>query len=166
VSRTFHGRDVFAPAAAHAASGLERSRFGAAVSDPVRAPLPRARREGACLVGEILGADHFGNLATSIREEDLAALDGPGPLNASLGDIDLGPLKEAYGQGAPGRPAAILGSSGRLEIFVLAGSAAASGIPRGAAVRIGRGSALRGGLGAARPASGAPPGGSARASRG
>jgi S-adenosylmethionine hydrolase len=166
VSRTFHGRDVFAPAAAHAASGIDLSRFGAAVSDPVRAPLPRARREGPCLVGEILGADHFGNLVTSIREEDLAALDGTGPLNASLGDIDLGPLKEAYGEGAPGRPAAILGSSGRLEIFVRAGSAAASGIPRGAAVRIGRGSALRGGLGAARPASGAPPGGPARASRG
>ena len=155
VSRTFHGRDVFAPAAAHAASGVELSRFGAAVADPVRAPLPRARRERSWLVGEILAADHFGNLVTSIREDDFATLGGTGPLSASLGDVDLGPLKEAYGQGEPGRPAAIVGSSGRLEIFVREGSAAERGIPRGAAVRIGRGSALGGGLGAAGPASGA-----------
>jgi S-adenosyl-L-methionine hydrolase (adenosine-forming) len=142
VGRTFHGRDVFAPAAAHAARGLGVSAFGSAVTDPVRTPLPRARRDGADVVGEVVATDHFGNLVTSIRAEDLDAMDGTGPPVVGLGTANLGPLRPAYAEGPPGRPAAIIGSSGRLEVFVREGSAAATGAARGTSVRVSRRSAL------------------------
>ena len=142
VSRTFHGRDVFAPAAAHAARGLGVSEFGSAVTDPVRAPLPRARRDGPDVVGEVVAADHFGNLVTSIRAEDLDAMGGTGPLVVALGTADLGPLRHAYAEAPPGRHAALIGSSGRLEVFVREGSAAASSGARGTPVRVSRRSAL------------------------
>ena len=136
VSRTFHGRDVFAPAAAHVARGVEPFRFGPAVLDPVRAPLPTARVEGDALVGEVVASDHFGNLVTSIASADLDRLPGPGPLAVMVGGTDVGAPREFYGAGAPGRLAAIVGSSGRLELFVREGSAAAPGLGRGTRVRV------------------------------
>jgi S-adenosylmethionine hydrolase len=142
LSRTFHGRDVFAPAAAHAALGLGLPAFGSPVTDPVRAPLPRARRDGADVVGEVLAADHFGNLVTSIRAEDLDAMGQAGVLRVALDGADIGPLREAYADGPRERPAAIVGSGGRLEIFVREGRAVASGAGRGTPVRVGRRSAL------------------------
>jgi S-adenosyl-L-methionine hydrolase (adenosine-forming) len=142
ISRTFHGRDVFAPAAAHAARGLGLPEFGSPVTVPVRAPLPRARRDGPDVVGEAIASDHFGNLVTSIRAEDLEAMGGTGPLVVALGTADLGPLRQAYAEGPPGRPAAIIGSTGRLEVFVRQGSATASGAARGTPVRVSRRSAL------------------------
>src|SRR5712691_6438607 len=66
VSRTFHGRDVFAPAAAYLAAGIPLERLGSTLTDPVRLPLPGCRLEGDALVGEVLAADRFGNLITSI----------------------------------------------------------------------------------------------------
>ena len=138
VSRTFHGRDVFAPAAAHAALGLDLSRFGPPVADPVRAPLPRARLDGASAVGEVLAADHFGNLVTSIRAADLDRLQGAGPISVTVGAGDIGCMKESYAAGDAGRLAAILGSGGRLEVFVREGSAAALGVRRGTPVRVTR----------------------------
>jgi len=136
VSRTFHGRDVFAPAAAHVARGVDPSRFGPAVLDPVRAPLPRARLEGAVLVGEVVASDHFGNLVTSIVGDELDRLPGRGPLGVTVAETDVGVVKEFYGAGEPGRLAAIVGSGGRLELFVPEGRAAALGLGRGTRVRV------------------------------
>ena len=136
VSRTFHGRDVFAPAAAHVARGVEPFRFGPAVLDPVRAPLPTAWVEGDALVGEVVASDHFGNLVTSIVSADLDRLPGPGQLEVMVGGTDVGAPMEFYGAGDPGRLAAIVGSSGRLELFVREGSAAAPGLGRGTRVRV------------------------------
>ncbi len=64
VSRTFHGRDIFAPAAAHLASGVPLERLGPIIVDPVRLALPYFRREGDEVVGEVIGSDRFGNLLT------------------------------------------------------------------------------------------------------
>jgi S-adenosylmethionine hydrolase len=73
VSRTFHGRDVFAPAAAHLANGLEPAALGPEL-DPaglVRLPLPTATLDGERLAAEVVSVDHFGNLLLSFGHADL-----------------------------------------------------------------------------------------------
>src|SRR5881392_3455298 len=63
---TFHGRDVFAPAAGQLAIGASLSHLGHPITDPVRTPLPAPRRDGAALVGEVLYQDCFGTLVSNI----------------------------------------------------------------------------------------------------
>lgn len=139
VSATFHGRDVFAPAAAHLACGLPIARFGSPVTDPVRLPLPVAHLEGATVAGEVIATDRFGNLITSVTESDLDRIEGAGPPAVSVGGRRLGSLRAAYASADPGEPAAIVGSTGRLEIFLREGSAAAAlGAGRGTPVVVGR----------------------------
>jgi S-adenosyl-L-methionine hydrolase (adenosine-forming) len=122
VSRTFHGRDVFAPAAAHLAAGVTPERFGPPVRDPLRLSWPSVRAVAGAVAGAVLHVDRFGNLVTSIRAEALAELGGsprvrlggrPLPLVGTYGDLDIG------------EAGALVGSSGRLEIAVREGSAAA-----------------------------------------
>lgn len=150
VSRTFHGRDVFAPAAAHVATGVDPSRLGPRVSDPVRLPWPAARRTGAGVAGVVVHVDRFGNLVTSISGEALA---GPGAdaVVAVMGR-ELA-VVGTYGEIAGRRAAALVGSSGRLEIAVREGSAARL-------LRAGRGTRIvlsrRTGRATSRPAKTAP----------
>src|SRR4029077_10343518 len=140
VSRTFHGRDVFAPAAAYLAAGVPLERLGPAVTDPVRRPIPRSRLEDGALIGEVLAVDRFGNLLTSIEAAELAGLASGHPVAVpvivEIADrVVAGPV-EAYADGADGRPTAIVGSTGRVEIFVRGGRAdQALGAGRGAPVR-------------------------------
>jgi hypothetical protein len=139
VSRTFHGRDLFAPAAAHLASGVPLERLGPAVNDPVRLTLPPVCREGGLIVGEVIGADRFGNLLTTVTEEDLAGLDAPRGLVVEIGGIRVGAPVSAYSDALPGGPGAVVGSTGRLEIFVREGSAELTlGLGRGAPVVVKR----------------------------
>jgi S-adenosyl-L-methionine hydrolase (adenosine-forming) len=123
VSQTFHGRDVFAPAAAHLASGLPLERLGPSIKDPVRLPLPGCRMEGDELVGEVVGSDRFGNLLTSVTADRLRELARHGPVAVELAGRAVGPVAASYEEGAEGVPTAIIGSSGRLEIFVRRGRA-------------------------------------------
>ncbi|HKX03056.1 MAG TPA: SAM-dependent chlorinase/fluorinase [Methylomirabilota bacterium] len=149
VSRTFHGRDVFAPAAAYLAAGVPLERLGPAVTDPVRRPIPRSRLEDGALVGEVLAVDRFGNLLTSIEAAQLVGLPGDRPavvpvtvsvivpLIVEVADRAVAGPVEAYVDGADGRPTAIVGSTGRLEIFVRGGRAdQVLGAGRGARVRV------------------------------
>ncbi len=134
VSRTFHGRDIFAPAAAHLARGLRLEHLGPPVLDPLRLEIPSARLLGAALLGEVIAADRFGNLITSITEEALDALPGGGVIEIEIAGRGLGRLRSAYAEVEPGAPGAIIGSQGRVEIFVRDGSArsalgAAAGTP-------------------------------------
>ena len=122
VSRTFHGRDVFAPAASHLARGVGLAELGPPASDLVRRPLPVARREGASLLGEVLAADRYGNLITSIT---LAQLAGAPRVVVEVAGRSLGAPRAAYSEGQRDRAAPILGSQGRLEIFVRDGDARA-----------------------------------------
>jgi len=135
VSATFHGRDVFAPAAAHLALGVPLARLGPPVKDPVRVGIPVARLDGGQLLGEVIGTDRFGNLVTSVMGCDLRGdLEGG---SVEVAGTSLGPPLDAYAQGPDGAPAAIIGSSGRLEIFVRKGSARRIlAVERGASVRV------------------------------
>jgi S-adenosyl-L-methionine hydrolase (adenosine-forming) len=122
VSRTFHGRDIFAPAAAHLAAGVLPERFGPPLDDPVRLAWPTVRAVSGAVAGAVLHVDRFGNLVTSIRAE---TLDGVGrEVRIRLGGRRL-PLVGTYGDLQAGQAGALVGSSGRLEIAVREGSAAA-----------------------------------------
>jgi len=121
VSRTFHGRDVFAPAAAHVARGLEPGRLGPIVTDPVLLAWPRARVTEGRVGGAVVHVDRFGNLVTSIDGDTIALL-GSG-VTVRVGGRIL-PLVQTYGELARGSAGALVGSRNRLEIAVNAGSAA------------------------------------------
>ena len=139
VSQTFHGRDIFAPVADHLAAGVPLSRLGPAVADPVRLALPGSRMEGDAIVGEVVGTDRFGNLLTSVAGEDMSTLVARGPVTVELGDHAVLIVTRSYEEGLPGVPAAIIGSGGRLEIFVRNGSARAIlGAARGTQVKVRR----------------------------
>lgn len=117
-SRTFHGRDVFAPAAAHLAAGRPPEELGpeAPLPRPLGLPIPRAAPGG--LVGEVLAFDHFGNALTNVRREDLPA----STTCLRVGEWTL-PLVPTYGAVPPGQALGLVGSSGRVEISVREGSA-------------------------------------------
>ncbi len=139
VSQTFHGRDVFAPAAAYLAGGVPLERLGPVVSDPERLRRPSCRLEGGELLGEVLDADRFGNLITSIPAARLAEIPGSGGIGLEVAGRRLRGPVDAYAEGGDGEPAVIVGSTGRLEIFVRGGSARDRlGVDRGAIVRVTR----------------------------
>ena len=142
VSRTFHGRDVFAPAAAYVACGGSLAELGPEVSlgDIVRLEIPRpGRREGAVL-GEVLYADGFGNVVSNIKGGDLARVGGVAGVAGQVRVTLLGrqaALVDTYAEGEKGELLALWGSSGRLEFAVRDGSAAETfGAGAGAEVRI------------------------------
>lgn len=86
VSYVFHGRDIFAPVAAHLASGRPLAELGTPVSDPLRLAIPRPVRMADGLRGQIIHIDHFGNAASNIRIEHMAdLLQGGAPANDELG---------------------------------------------------------------------------------
>lgn len=132
-SATFHGRDLFAPAAAALARGTPPGALGPALADPVRLAIPEAIRRGGALEGETLAADPFGNLVTSIRG---AALAGATVRAASVAGRPAAWVR-TFGEAAPGALAAYVGSGGRVEVAVREGSAAARlGAVRGLTVRL------------------------------
>jgi len=139
VSSTFHGRDIFAPAAAYLAAGISLDRLGPRVADPVRLAWPECRRDGEDLVGEVVGSDRFGNLLTSVTAEHLERFDPAMAVAVLVRGRDLGRLASCYTEGRAGVPAPIMGSTGRLEVFVRNGSARiALGGERGTPVRVRR----------------------------
>lgn len=121
VSSTFHGRDVFAPVAAHLAGGLDPTRLGPPLSEPQRLAGPAA---GAPRAGELLTrvvhVDRFGNLITELPTAALP------PVRAARlrGREVPGPVLRTYAERAPGSLVLIGGSSGTLELSLTMGSAA------------------------------------------
>lgn len=126
-SRTFHGRDVFAPAAAALASGAALESLGLPLAEPViRRTKESLRRDDGAIVGEVIAVDRFGNAITNIvgaRAGIVAAQGRPVPVRATYGDVPAGSA------------VALTGSSGLLEIAVRDGNAATTlGISRGSPV--------------------------------
>lgn len=134
-STTFHGRDIFAPAAAHLASGLALSEIGSPVDalEPMRWAQPIADDEG--VQGWVVHIDRFGNCITNISREvlvqhaDQAAGEARNgqvmpPLKCFVGNSKLNALHETYGRVDEGEPLLLIGSSGFLEVAVNSGNAA------------------------------------------
>ncbi|MBU0515541.1 MAG: SAM-dependent chlorinase/fluorinase [Proteobacteria bacterium] len=122
-SRTFHGRDLFAPAAARLADGGDPTGLGPPVLNPVRLELPTPRRREDRLVGQVLFADRFGNLVTNLDRVIVAALLAGRPAAVHLADGRTVPLVGAYAEVAAGTLCALFGSAGYLEIAVSGGDA-------------------------------------------
>ena len=129
VSATFHGRDVFAPAAAHLAAGIRAELFGPAI-DPaglVRLPKPRILVEPGELTTELLAADRFGNLQLAARLADLAAFGAmPGEtVQVRVGDrTGIGTVGRTFADVPPGDTVVFVDSAGHVAIAVNGGSAA------------------------------------------
>jgi S-adenosylmethionine hydrolase len=133
VSNTFHGRDVFAPAAALVSKNTTPEQLGYPIDDFERldVPHPRRRGNGVC-EGAVLKVDRFGNLVTNLQLADL-----PTNFLIRVGDTRISTLRASYGAAAPGEVFAIVGSSGFLEISRNQASAAeATGAAAGTAVEI------------------------------
>jgi S-adenosyl-L-methionine hydrolase (adenosine-forming) len=124
VSSTFHGRDIFAPVAAHLALGVPLEALGEPIDDPMLLPSlgPRLNHNGQ-VVGEILHIDHFGNLISSIVPSDLLAPLVPGETTVEVGG-QRAPLLRTFSDVASGTMLAYIGSSGHLEIAIRDGNAA------------------------------------------
>jgi hypothetical protein len=142
VSHTFHGRDIFSPAAAHLAAGADLASVGPAHTDLVRLPLPELTVSGRSITGEVLHIDRFGNIITSIGRMDwltqerltLSPMFGDTsvravPVNAPdasviVHGLTIRSIQRAYSDALRGDVVALVGSSNYLEIAVNQGNAA------------------------------------------
>lgn len=122
LSGSFHGRDAFAPAAAHLHRGSKPGSFGKRKSSLVELPPISSSYANGRLSGEILHVDRFGNAITSIFGEDLAALPGK-PLGARVRRQAF-PLRKYYTEAGPGKPLSLVGSTGLVELALNGGHAA------------------------------------------
>jgi S-adenosyl-L-methionine hydrolase (adenosine-forming) len=114
-SRTFHGRDIFAPAAAYLSLGIAPEAFGETVDDYVRVGRPEVVRTERSLRGEIVYIDGFGNVFTNIRAQDLTEFDIEN-LSIVLGELTISGLAPHYSAAEHGQPVALINSWGILEI--------------------------------------------------
>jgi S-adenosylmethionine hydrolase len=143
ISRTFHGRDVFAPLAAWLSCGVTASDVGVPIEDYVRLELSRPRQLSENLLeGEVIYRDRFGNLITNISESYIAGLWGSsdwGRIRAQVETSVIDGLDSYYAQRAPDTPGLIINSWGLCEIFVNGGNAAQeTGAVEGSPVKIQR----------------------------
>lgn len=129
VGRTFHGRDIFAPAAAYLAAGGHFISLGAPAGPLVELPRPSVRIEGDRRIGRVVEVDHFGNLITDVAADGL-----PPSVRIELRGLTLRGPRAAYAAVEPGAWVLVVGSLGTLEVAVRDGSAAARlGVGVGAA---------------------------------
>lgn len=119
VSATFHGRDIFAPAAAALIQGMPLAEVGPPIKAPVELGIPKPSAAEGCVRGEIVHIDHFGNAISNVPRRILP--EGVHPVIEAAG-LSL-PLLRTYSDAAPGKPLALFGSSGFIEIAVNHGSA-------------------------------------------
>ena len=141
VSHTFHGRDVFAPAAAYLATGVPIETLGPAVTDPVVFPPPMLGILERSVTGEVLHLDHFGNAITSIGQlvwkagrlvlqpgfgiqgDDTLEIE-PAAVRVEVADRELTGVHRTYAEVDAGEPLALVGSEGYLEVAVSEGNGA------------------------------------------
>ncbi|MCC7207326.1 MAG: SAM-dependent chlorinase/fluorinase [Anaerolineae bacterium] len=135
LSHTFHGRDLFAPAAAALACGEPLDALGPPVHDPIRlSPLRLERPTPDRLVGDVIHVDHFGNVITSLgpwtwQDTHVALADGlrvrVSSARVGVRNVQIEGIVRTYGEVEPGRLMALISSDGQLEIAVNGGRAAA-----------------------------------------
>lgn len=138
VSRTFHGRDVFAPVAAHLAKGTPPAKFGPRIDDALRLAVDEPVRSGeGRWTGVVLKVDRFGNLITNFSIDGLKSINTR-PFELKIGTQAITRLALTFTECPPGEVFAVVGSSGYLEIATNQGSAAELlGCGAGAPVELG-----------------------------
>lgn len=135
ISATFHGRDIFAPAAAHLARGFPFADLGDRIEDLVELEIRQVTlRTDGTIEGEIIHIDRFGNAVTNI---DRACLSNHKERTIQVGAQTLGEINRTYADVPVGKPLALFGSTDRLEIAIHAGNAAQTlGLRRGDKVKV------------------------------
>jgi len=124
VSRTFHGRDIFAPVAAHLAAGVPAPRFGKRIEDYLRPGFLKPQRTGKrTWAGQILHIDRFGNLVTNFHTTDFPDLETRN-VSMAIGPQQVGVVARNYAECGPGELFLIVGSSGYVEVSINQASAA------------------------------------------
>jgi S-adenosylmethionine hydrolase len=118
-SSTFHGRDIFAPAAGYLAKGVPFLKLGNRINHWIWRELPKPFRAKAGWTGEVLWVDRFGNLVTNLEAKHL-----PKPFRMKVGKTVILNLASHYAEAKKGAFMALVGSSGTLEISVNGGNAA------------------------------------------
>ncbi len=116
VSATFHGRDIFAPVAAHLSLGVDLDDFGPRVTDPVSLTFPEPEFGPEAIKGEIISVDRFGNLISNIPAEVVASQLGDRGWRLQAGSLSLKGPARTYADAAPGEFLALPGSHGFVEI--------------------------------------------------
>jgi S-adenosylmethionine hydrolase len=139
VSKTFHGRDVFAPVAAWLAKGSQAAAMGEEITDYKKFAMPRPKSAEGSSKGVVLRVDSFGNLITNFRPDDLpASAIESGAINLHVGSQAVTRLVDTFAKGNPGEVFAYIGSNGFIEIGVNRGNASkALGASRGVQVTLG-----------------------------
>lgn len=139
VSRTFHGRDIFAPVAAHIVRGTPLSALGPRLPALYEAPLSMPKTVDGVISGRVVHIDHFGNCITNIPAEQLAALGPEDALVVVMGGTRIYGLHHTFVDVEIGALAAYIGSSNFLEVAIRNGHAARTfGLTTGDPVRVSR----------------------------
>ncbi len=137
VSKTFHGRDIFAPVAAWLTKSWQTASFGEPITDFVRFGIPKPKANGNAIKGIVLRVDQFGNLITNFKPEDVPALLNGGKVTIRAGNATINQVVPTFGSAPAGQPVGIIGSSGYLELAVNKANASRTlGIARGAEVTV------------------------------
>jgi S-adenosyl-L-methionine hydrolase (adenosine-forming) len=125
ISFVFHGRDIFSPVAAHLANGVSLNDLGTPFYEPVRLKLSKPEHTKNGWRGEVTHIDHFGNLGSNIRVENLgSALDYKEDIIVHIKGVDIKGMVNTFGERPVGELIALFGSAGNLAISVVNGSAA------------------------------------------
>ncbi len=125
ISNTFHGRDIFAHAAAHLAKGVLPAEFGPPIQGIVEPAFAKVKKKGNKLIGEVLHIDGFGNVITNIEEKDVKARITGNIVKVELPKAELRlEFCKAYSEVETGKTLAIVGGHGLLEISINRGNAA------------------------------------------
>jgi S-adenosylmethionine hydrolase len=139
VSRTFEGRDRFAPAAAWLARGIGLASLGRAAHEMHRLAIPSAIVNDGTVCGEIVRVDRFGNLITNIDHRTFDQIARGASIAVTVNGIDVPRVVATYAEAPPGEICALFGSTDHLELAIHAGSAADHlHLGRGAAVVVRR----------------------------
>ncbi len=123
ITPTFHGRDVFAPVAAHISLGIDPAKMGPVIKDPVKLSSPRSHKIANVLYGQVMRVDNFGNLITNISNEDIKNFLKQSKPIIQIGDFEIKRLDHIYSDVEKGEPLALIDSSNLLEIAVNLGRA-------------------------------------------
>jgi hypothetical protein len=123
VSRTFHGRDIFAPVAAHLASGVAFKEVGPAIESIVKLETAEPKPAKKGIEGRVMFVDRFGNLITNIEARHLEQLPAGEPKSFRIGRYVIRKFGRFYAEVPPGKAIALIGSSNYIELCVNGGHA-------------------------------------------
>jgi S-adenosylmethionine hydrolase len=139
VSRTFEGRDRFAPAAAWLAKGIDLAALGRPASGLSRLDIPQPDASPGAVVGQVLRVDRFGNLITNIDRRAFEKVAEGGAVDVRVGPHQVSKLVSTYADVGSGEVCALFGSTDHLEIAASGASAARElDLDRGASVHVSR----------------------------